>query len=642
MLQAPSFVRDCLRFVIAFFEVISTSAPHIYHSALPLSPRTSTIHELYKQNACPFARVVRGLPTSWEPVVATVYINDFGGEAVWSPCNRFIAVSNFGSVEILDAVTLDRLDAFNYPPGSDTRQLSFSPDARFLLLFDGGDLASWDLQTGGPLGTISPGLGRLFAEAFSFAYSIDGKTVAVAYEIWSDNDDNDDYDTFIATYDLFSRTYIRSYQVSEGRIITPIWTHNECVRFATVKSRSVTIWEVGFVSTHAPAEVQALPTPEEILHGERFLFLPALSRLAFTLEDTVMVWDAKVSKLLLKSWPTQASHPIWSPNPTHSSTRSSFSSDGRFFTCMTAAGEVYVWKESPAGYIPHQKLAFAISADSPGPRLSPNGESIIMSLHPKVHSWSTKDEILSPPSVPTGDSDRRDPILGFSPGEKFAAFGRRGSTTITILDLRSGDLWLAVDMGIRVDCLRMGGSAVVVVGEGKIVTWGLPGGNGAPNTRTNVSNSVRTTTLDRSPPSRYFHKPISISISPDLSHVVVDGYSTVPGDTGLDTYETSTGRCLASTRTTSRIMPRLTPDGREIWGLNSYSSTEEQWEITWHSEPDNYKVTGDGWVLSGTKKRLLWLPHRWRSNRRYREWSGRFLGLLHGELSEVVILEFLE
>ena len=54
-----------------------------------------------------------------------------------------------------------------------------------------------------------------------------------------------------------------------------------------------------------------------------------------------------------------------------------------------------------------------------------------------------------------------------------------------------------------------------------------------------------------------------------------------------------------------------------------------------------YKVTDDGWVLSPTQKRLLWLPHRWREDQEYQLWSGQFLGLSH-RLSEVVILEFLE
>lgn len=108
-----------------------------------------------------------------------------------------------------------------------------------------------------------------------------------------------------------------------------------------------------------------------------------------------------------------------------------------------------------------------------------------------------------------------------------------------------------------------------------------------------------------------------------------------------------------------------TPDGREIWGLPSKLSPVRRWEIVEDSEsgvtglqplevttfpreilpwrsPRGYEVTDDGWVLSPTKKRLLWLPHHWRSEEQFMTWSGRFLGLRYLSLPEVVIIEFFE
>ncbi|KAF9646738.1 hypothetical protein BDM02DRAFT_3063999, partial [Thelephora ganbajun] len=41
-------VDDCFRFVMRFFEIISTSCPHTYHSALPLCPRESIVRSLYE------------------------------------------------------------------------------------------------------------------------------------------------------------------------------------------------------------------------------------------------------------------------------------------------------------------------------------------------------------------------------------------------------------------------------------------------------------------------------------------------------------------------------------------------------------------------------------------------------------------
>ena len=47
--------------------------------------------------------------------------------------------------------------------------------------------------------------------------------------------------------------------------------------------------------------------------------------------------------------------------------------------------------------------------------------------------------------------------------------------------------------------------------------------------------------------------------------------------------------------------------------------------LPWQSSR-GYEVTHDGWILSPTQKRLLWLPHRWRSDEEDRKWGGAFLG----------------
>ena len=59
--------------------------------------------------------------------------------------------------------------------------------------------------------------------------------------------------------------------------------------------------------------------------------------------------------------------------------------------------------------------------------------------------------------------------------------------------------------------------------------------------------------------------------------------------------------------------------------------------LPWQSSRD-YQVTDDGWVTS-SGKRLLWLPHHWRSGWMTRKWSENFLALLHGELPAPVILD---
>ena len=125
----------------------------------------------------------------------------------------------------------------------------------------------------------------------------------------------------------------------------------------------------------------------------------------------------------------------------------------------------------------------------------------------------------------------------------------------------------------------------------------------------------------------------------------------------------STGRYLTGTRVFNAQGVGFTRDGREVWTCY-HLDFEDGWKIVedggsgpiqleprdkivhpsgvfdWES-CGGYEVR-DWWVLSATQKRLLWLPHCWRSYSSRRAWSGRFLGLLQSELSEIVILEFPE
>ena len=637
--------------------MISTSAPHIYISALPLSPKSSVVRELYQQYARPMARVVRGLPVSWEPVVTAVHQGPIK-DIAWSPCNRFIAITS-ATVEIIDAVTLKRLSTFESPSNPKSPLLGFSPDGCYLTQFEDGMFTSWDLQTGGPAGTIlSPGL-TLFpvTSFFSSTYSTDRKMLAVSYTHTFPTPSS----IFIATYDLLSRTHTRSYPVSEGRIITPIWTHGVCLRFATVKSGFITIWETEFTLTPSPAEVKSFPVPDEVANGEGLLLHPALSRLAFAHQWTIFVWDVKASKFLLNSG--HATPAFDRPAKSHSY-RSSFSSDGRVFACLTALREISVWEETASvGYLLHQKFSFLAEDVHGGPLLSPNGESVVVVLRSAIHRWYTKPRNLSLSGVLNQHHALHSSILKFSPDETLAAFGTPWGDKVAIFDLRSGKPQLVINTGTEIELLGMTGSTIIVVSRGKVVTWSIPGNYG-PRARADINDSVRTTLFDPSPLSLNHQKPTGTAISPDSSRILVWGPTEkIPSGGGLEIYDVSTGRCLAGVRVPSNLLSAcFTPDGLGVWGEDFNSVLG--WEVVEDHvscvklEPllpttcpprvlplgssRGHDITHDGWVLSPTKKRPLWLPDHWRSDNWTSTWGRRFLGLRRRGTLEVVILEFFE
>ena len=650
--------------MIAFFDVISTSAPHIYHSALPLSPQMSIVCKLYKQYARPLARVVRGLPLSWEPVIATVHFEDFYNEAVWSPCSKLIAAIRAQSVDILDAVTLGRLRTFEYSPKRFNRQLSFSPDSHILMLFNGGKFISWDLQTGGLLGITRSTLDRSARSTFSSTYSQDGKVVAVAHgaqQCPSVSDRN--CGTFISTYILPSRTPTGPFYVTN--LIHPIWTHGKYFQIATKNPGSITIQKVGFTLVDPPVEVKSFPISDEIANGEHFLFLPSLSRLAFTTGDTIQVWDVKASKLLLTSWVGQGQWPSLLDKQ-DLLPKYSFSSCGHFFACLDTTGVANIWKDSHAGYMLHQQVQFPPNASnsSQGPCFSPNGESIFISIHHMIYLWHTRNQVLPLPGFSTGDIFQDHFIMKFSPNERFAAFGRRRGNKVIILNLQSGNPRCVINTGMMVDTLGMNDSAVAIISREKIITWNLPGRDGAFNF--SIDDGVQITILNYSPPPHHLEGQGFQSLSPDLSLVANLGGPTQAHSYCLQIHNAATGVCLATAVSDPirRCQPIFTQDGCEVWMLFGYLG-KRGWKITknsksgiielkpqeeveylsaafsWNSHR-GYKITGDGWILSPTQKRLLWLPHHWRSGKERREWRGQFLGLLQRELSEVVILEFFE
>ena len=575
--------------------------------------------------------------------------------AAWSPCSRLIAVAQEHSqtIEILDAVTLERLNSL-VTSSEDTLWLSFSPDSRLLTeISDGLGLASWDLQTGGPVGTIASGpTSASYAGiglCFSSTHSLSGKMFAVASGPYVGAA------TTITVYNLVTMTRAHTHHAPEGHIMTPIWTCGESIRFVIAKPGSITIWEASFTSMHTLIEVGSLPAPDNLDRYGESLFLPALSRLAFTHKEAVLVWDAQDSQLLLN----------FSRGLTMLS-KKSFSPDGRFFACETTDQEFCLWKESPAGYVLHQKGTTSTHRHI-GPLLSPNGESIIAVSYSTIQLWRTTDPTPSLSCVSTQYVERANFILDLCPNEMLAAVARLEGNTATVLDLGTGDPWLVINTDMKILALRMTGSTIIVVGKGKIVTWNLPAKDRALCTRAGINDGVQTTAFDYLLPRRqYLLAPLSpipyTSISPDFNCIAVAECSLGPRfhDAPLGIYDLSTGKCLASVP--SRLpRPWFGPDSRELWCAGSGGDVKG-WSVVRDAETDvteleplgptahppagapwrpsiDYEITHDGWVLSPSGKQLLWLPHGWRQGDAYRVWGGRFLGLLYYELLEAVILE---
>ena len=644
MPQTLELVNDYFRFVTGFFEIINKSAPHIYHSALPLSPRKSKVWVLYERHAIPLVRIAHGLPDSWDPSIAATKFSSPIETAVWSPCSKFIAIAwgKFkATIEILDAVTLWRNTSLCLPSSEmgSTLWLVFSPNARLLTWFgeNPGQFISWDRQTGSRVSEISP---DRRGNPLSVTYSSCGTMFGALFR-------NDNTFT-VSTYEVLPGTHIYSYSV-EGHALDGIWTDGEYLRFATTESKSIITWGIGFTKTDAQTKVGSLPVPDGHHRPGNFLLHPTRSRLAFLAGGRVKVWGARDSTFLLDS------ADVKSPR------RTSLSIGGCFFACGTSGPEFCIWKESPTGYTLHRKLMS--NTGTSRPLLSPCGESIIAFGGSVIQLWRTTDPTISPSTTLTRTSQRSGKhfTLGFSPDGVLAAVTRMGDETVTVLDLKSGIPRLIISTSMKVHGLGVGESSVIVVGEEKIVTWNLPEGNQAPDPRANIDDSVRTITFDHPRFPTLAQRP-TISVSPDLNRIAILEGCAEP-DSCLYIYDVPAGQRLASASMGSDPSPWFADDEPQVWCVTDRGEAE-LWKVVGdggsdgeleHLEsatrpPDGfpwqpsrgYSVKEDRWILNPDEKRLLWLPPHWRSDGWNRMWGGRFLALLDRELPKPVIVELEE
>ena len=565
--------------------------------------------------------------------------------AVWSPCNRFIAITCDGirMMDILDSVTLQQLQTLELPQGVPTelRTPVFSPDSRILTCsgYAYGDppdgelfVVSWDLQTGGVANVIRwPA--HIMMGTPSMAYSANGKMFGVycpsGYIFVCD----------VAGVLVHSYSHKNTIPLGEHSI----WAHGESLRFATanITTTTITIWEVGFTSGATPMEIEILPGPDGLGSEWRTaLFLPASCRLALFhgMGRRILVWDVRNSRSLLEV----SNADFWSGM--------AFSSNGRFFACPTRGPDVYLRKDSSDGYVLH-----GILTSSPGhskPLFTRNGESIVAFSGCAIQLWRTKGLITSPLGISTRvPQHAEDFILEFSPDGMLAVVAMQEDNMVVVLSLKSGIPQLTIDPSMKVYGLGVIGNTVVVIGSPKVVAWNLPAGDCVPNALVGLEDRSWTINLRGSQNYRVFHA----SISPDSRYIALISRWT------LNIHRTSTGERLGE-RPAGFYTPRFSPDGRNVWCTINYLGGVGVWRVgggrevleclgnpvdmehpprgnPWGSSC-GYRVTNDWWVVGPDGKRLLMLPPPWRSFMMRRLWKGEFLALVHGGLPEPVILAF--
>ena len=214
----------------------------------------------------------------------------------------------------------------------------------------------------------------------------------------------------------------------------------------------------------------------------------------------------------------------------------SFSPDGHFFICIgdgldDHACEIHLWRESPAGYVFHQRFVMP-NSNYPLSILrlltSPNGGSIIGFSSENLQPWHTADSStsLSIVSVQTSKEDNKDFIVKFSPDNVLAAVVQWEDEMITVLDLKSYISWPIINAGMKVYGVRIIGTNITAVGNGKGITWSLSTKEHIPDLRADITNSFQAIAFNENCTAIYLssnlHYIASVEDESYSSHVDTD------------------------------------------------------------------------------------------------------------------------
>ena len=563
-----------------FFEPISVSATHIYHSALELCPTSSIVRRLYydRWRSIPrFPRVVIGNPDSWDQTTSFSSKGRYLG-SIWSPCGRFVATRIEAIVEIRNPLTFQVLAVLQPPTKSPPLRgpHEYSPDGRSLACGCCKGIVIWDIQTGGVARSINcPG------DPLILVWSLDGKTLAAAHSYrrtsWS-----------VQTYDVVSGAQLFA-ENFETEWMIHFWASEKAFRFLSIPyfsdSNELSISEIG----PTRPKIEHLSVVTRLPKTARFS--PSTYRIAFFGSDSLRILDARNSQSLLEENNIESL---------------SFSSDASLVAATHKNG-FRVCKYTPGSYVLLGEYLLPY-LDPPGfsshiinLRFSPASTSILSQYKNILQVWG----LHGPPTTPKTCRQH----AAISRSGRYVAIVRGSQSTVTIINLHSQAPHQFIDTGGEIEGLAITGNVLLVAFSQKVVGWLLTEEgrvNGLVDSqRADHTNSIWTITS-----SPGYPKPLCFTVSGQNG--VIEADSTFPF-----IYITGTGGVSYCVH-----QPR---DFTFPWvSLYQPSDFKEYYHLRHHDTPQYDAPPTDSWLASRTRARKaqwvvdpegrhrFWLPFEWR------------------------------
>jgi len=442
------------------------------------------------------------------------------------------------------------------------------------------------------------------------------------------------------TYDVLNS--VQPYQVNiplQYYQLGAHWTYKDTLRFSTSSHNNgetvINIFEFQPASTSVHV-ISSLSIPSRF---GSFSFSPASSHASFVTEKDIVILDIQNSKLLLQ---------VQRPKKLYA-TQGYFSPDGHFFACSKLEHEIFIWQNTPTGYIPwtslRPRLPFYLLEWSPTSiSIMCRGKGRIQVLHLENHPTSLSSNDAKP------NPQNQKHLVAYSADKAYVATAQQSSGVITIIDCVLGTPLQSIKTNMRIRDIKIVGNTIFVMDTRKLVRWDFEGGrvvHGASDAGGITVNKALTIDAHIK----------RLALSHDCSQVAF------AKGKNLFLYDMKTQKTFTRDMDNTIISVQFSADGDQLWYVGAHKTyyfmgleMVEDWSSTEVIKGDSKdgqllfnRVSPYGyhigersqWVKDHRGKKLLWLPPNWRINgwKEFR-WDGNFLALLHEHHKEPIVIEF--
>jgi len=455
------------------------------------------------------------------------------------------------------------------------------------------------------------------------------------------------------TYDALNSTQLCQGQISsfQGSELGAHEAHNNTLQFTTSFESNgklvINIHELQPTSTSPLHLLSSFSIPPQ---SGKFSFSPVSFHASFVTRREVFILNIQCLRPLLEAKVGQETY-----------TPGQFSPDGCFFACEIMGDEIYVWQNTPSGYVPwsHLKPRLSYVGFSWAPTsisILCWGEGGIQLLHPSNYpSPMSPDKVM--PHLPGNY------LVAYSADQKYVATAQKGSSVVTVLDHHRGTTQLSISTDMQIQDIKIVQNAIFVVDIHKLATWDLKTGSVVHNTH-GAGGMTFDEPLDMNSDGAHLvlsHNCSQIVFTTEqkifLYDVKASKHTSVAIKDGglildIQLSPNSHGMWLLKRNAyyqpiRSGPWPQISYDlvELELEGGDSSNVTIKsvggEWPWVNLFSPHKYHVgKGSGWVTDSRGGELLWLPPNWRINSwQDARWDGCFLALVDGCHPEPMIIK---